>query len=63
MITSASSADRRCYTSASLINREKFPRRTKPQDPPNIAKAERAQWVSAPHTSRSTTLNQMDADL
>jgi hypothetical protein len=43
MITSASSADRRCYTSASLINREKFPRRTKPQDPPNIAKAERAQ--------------------
>jgi hypothetical protein len=63
MITSASSSDQRCYTSTSLINREKFPRRTKPQDPHNIAKAERAQWVSTPHTNRSTTSIQMDADL
>jgi hypothetical protein len=40
--TSTNLANRRCYTSANSSSRERFLRRTKPQDPPSITDAEKA---------------------
>jgi hypothetical protein len=44
-----------------LDQKEKFPRRTKPQDPPSTTRVVRAQWALTMHTSRSTTSTRTDA--
>jgi hypothetical protein len=54
--------DQRCYTFASWVSKEKPQTRTKAQGLLNTTKVERVHCVLMPHTSRSTTSIQMDAD-
>jgi hypothetical protein len=63
MITFESSANRRCYTSETWNNKEKFLRRTKPQDQPSTIEAGKAQSALIAQPSKSTSLTLMVACL
>jgi hypothetical protein len=63
MMISKSLVDRRCYTFASWVSKEKPYMRMKVQDPPSTTRAERAHLILILHTSKSIALIRMDVGL